>query len=59
MLAEIFMLFLEHLIRTRRYADGAPRVVSSSLFVPMTKAPLPAPVERRIVSLTTTERDAA
>ena len=34
MLAELFLLFLEHLRRTQDYPDGAPRVVSTSAHVP-------------------------
>jgi hypothetical protein len=36
MLAEIFILVLESLIRgNRTYADGSPRVISSSPHVPV------------------------
>jgi hypothetical protein len=44
MLAEIFVLFLEHLIRTRAYADGGPIVVSSSPHVPITEVPSQVPI---------------
>ena len=40
MLAEKFFLMLETLIRGRVYADGAPRVVSTSPQVPV-KLPEP------------------
>ncbi|WP_423961743.1 hypothetical protein [Bradyrhizobium sp.] len=39
MLAEKFFLVLESLIKSRSYADGAPRVVSTSPHIP---ARLPA-----------------
>lgn len=35
MLAEKFFLFLESIIRSQTYTDGAPRVVSSSPHVPV------------------------
>ena len=40
MLAEKFFLMLETLIKSRTYADGSPRVVSTSPHVPV-KLPEP------------------